>query len=125
MVMKDINFILPATMVLYQKYRENIITKQANVMMAVFLKNMQTRSTTMLTAETLVEEKNVSAPILGEIIQDKVTHSLQVQKRKIDLEKRQEKKKRKKQNLWFEDEQENLDKDKEDTREEEEEEELQ
>eukprot|EP00957_Ditylum_brightwellii_P033531 2541351-Ditylum_brightwellii.AAC.1 len=58
MVMQDPNFILPATVVLYQKYREHIIAKQANDTAAAFLKNMQMRSTTMLTAEALVEEKN-------------------------------------------------------------------
>eukprot|EP00957_Ditylum_brightwellii_P196749 14990328-Ditylum_brightwellii.AAC.1 len=57
-VLKDLNFILPTTVVLYQKYREHIITKQANVTKVEFLKSMQTRSTTMLTAEALVEEKN-------------------------------------------------------------------
>eukprot|EP00957_Ditylum_brightwellii_P142472 10854356-Ditylum_brightwellii.AAC.1 len=68
---------------------------------------MQTRSATMLTSGALVEEKNILAPILGEIIQDK------------------EKKKRKKQTLGFEDEHDNLEKEKGNTREEEEEEELQ
>eukprot|EP00957_Ditylum_brightwellii_P087290 6643700-Ditylum_brightwellii.AAC.1 len=53
MVLKDLNFILFATVVLYQKYREHIISKQANVTAAAFLKNMQMRSTTMLTAEAL------------------------------------------------------------------------
>eukprot|EP00957_Ditylum_brightwellii_P062335 4729530-Ditylum_brightwellii.AAC.1 len=53
MVMQDLNFILPKTVVLYQKYREHIIAKQANVTAVAFLKNMQTRSATMLTAEAL------------------------------------------------------------------------
>eukprot|EP00957_Ditylum_brightwellii_P126039 9608798-Ditylum_brightwellii.AAC.1 len=73
---QNLNFILPTTAVLYQKYREHIIAKQANITAAAFLKNMQTRSTTMLTAEALVEKKNISAPILGKIVQDKVTHTL-------------------------------------------------
>eukprot|EP00957_Ditylum_brightwellii_P021662 1633036-Ditylum_brightwellii.AAC.1 len=61
--MQDLTFILPATVVLYQKYRKHIIAKQANVTAAVFLKNIQIRSATMLTVEALVKEKNVSAPI--------------------------------------------------------------
>eukprot|EP00957_Ditylum_brightwellii_P173998 13247420-Ditylum_brightwellii.AAC.1 len=76
MVLKDLNLILPATMVLYQKYREHIIAKQANVTTATFLKNMQMRPATMLTAEALVEERNILAPILGKICQDKLTHTL-------------------------------------------------
>eukprot|EP00957_Ditylum_brightwellii_P034413 2610605-Ditylum_brightwellii.AAC.1 len=70
MVLKDLNFIIPTTLVLYQKYREHIIAKQANVTAAAFLKNIQTRFATMLTAEALVEEKKVSAPILGKIQSD-------------------------------------------------------
>eukprot|EP00957_Ditylum_brightwellii_P143641 10944094-Ditylum_brightwellii.AAC.1 len=50
MVLKDLNFIFPATVVLYQKYREHIIVKQANVTAVAFLKNMQTRSAIMLIA---------------------------------------------------------------------------
>eukprot|EP00957_Ditylum_brightwellii_P005869 445643-Ditylum_brightwellii.AAC.1 len=76
MVMQDLNFIFPATVIMYQKNREHIIAKQTNVTGAAFLKNMQTSSATMLTAEALVEEKNLSAPILGKIIKDKLTHSL-------------------------------------------------
>eukprot|EP00957_Ditylum_brightwellii_P087958 6698446-Ditylum_brightwellii.AAC.1 len=105
MVIKDLNFILPTTVVLYQKYREHIIAKRANVTGEAFLKNMHMKSAYMLTAEALVEEKNASAPISSKIIQDKMTHTLRVQKHKSDSEKQQERKKKKK-TARFQDDQE-------------------
>eukprot|EP00957_Ditylum_brightwellii_P152713 11624335-Ditylum_brightwellii.AAC.1 len=58
---------------------------------------MQTKSATMLTAEALVEKNNVSALILSKIIQDKVTHTLRVQKYKSDLENIKKGRRRRKQ----------------------------